>query len=110
MRDAVQDHVHECDSNHRYVEIVSIERFVPEKLPMFFLDDFIPDEIVRRAVWILFQHVGRRVLHKDMLVRGYQESPGPARRVANLLPYVGIHELNHHTNDVTGRAKLSVLS
>src|SRR5207249_8766439 len=66
-------------------------------------------EIVRSTVFVDFHHLSIGVLLQNVLISRHQEPASSTGRVANLLTNVRVDQLHHHSNDVSGRPKLTIL-
>jgi len=89
--DAVQQHVHAGDAEHRAVEVEAVEHTVVEMTLLRSLQQL-------GVVFALY-----------VLCGGDQESGGAAGRVADLIARAGVHHLDHELDDVPRRTKLAVL-
>ena len=90
--DAVQQHVHAADAQHRVVEVVAVEHLVVEVLRLSFGS--------RSALGMVVAEV---------LAGGDEEAAGAARRVADHVGRRRRGHLDHQLDDVARRAELAVL-
>ena len=89
--DAVQQHVHAADAEHRVVEVEAVEHAVVEMLSA----GGVPQNL--------------RMPLSEMFTGCDEKSARAARRVANHVRRGRLHHLDHQADDVPGRPELPVL-
>ena len=107
--DAVQHQVHGADPQHRHAAVV-VEAGQPFRLQERALLGLQPlaGEVVRKALRVVFQACGVRMLLQDVLVGVDQESCRARGGVADALDRLRVDHPHHHADNVARGAELPV--